>query len=480
MYYGRKKGIIITVIVVVVILLLGIGGAGAYLFTDLFKTNETLFWKYIGNAFENVQIQENMQMEEIAKLKMQSPYIINGELTAQTESQESNVDDILRNSKITINSEIDKTTNYAYTNLNLECASTSIFDVNYVHDDDIYALKSDEIATAYIGIRNDNLSELMQKLSEANIEINTDIDKIPSVDIYSLLDISEEEKSNIIDTYVSVIKENISKENYSKQTGAVIAINGVSYNSTSYRVDLSSAEISNIVINILNTLKTDSTTLNLMATKAKELNLDEEYTTISGLNETIDNLIKEASTIEFKDTSFVVYAYNGEAIATEIIEKNNVKATIYTTNIDNQQKINIILENLGSEEEFNIITAEIVIENKSTTSTQSITINVDDTEYYLNIENIGSATQKNLNTNIEIGVTSEELTGNIQYTQTTEFVSSLENIENLDNTNCAILNDYSTENLNTLIPALEQQILIVTLNKAQMLGLINIPVTVEE
>ena len=48
---------------------------------------------------------------------------------------------------------------------------------------------------------------------------------------------------------------------------------------------------------------------------------------------------------------------------------------------------------------------------------------------------------------------------------------TIDNGEQLDNTNCAILNDYPTDDLNNLIQALMQQIIVVYANKAQTLGM---------
>lgn len=474
MYYGRKKGIIIAIVVVVLVLLLGIGGTCLYMFTDLFRSSETLFWKYAGKMAENLELKENIQLGEIAKLEEQSPYVINGELTAGIEGNDTEIiNNALKQSKVTVTRSVDKLSNYEYNNLKIEYAGNSIFDMNYVNSNDIYALKSDEIVTAYIGVRNENLKVLAQKLQIPDIKFIPD--KIKAADYSNLIEISEEEKQNLLNTYVPVIQQNISKEKYSKQTEAVIEKDGVSYNTTSYRVDLTSIDISNIVTQILNTLKTDAVTLNLIASKAQILELNEDYTTTDGIVSSIDDMINDISNVEFKDTSFVVYAYNGEAIATEIINPNEQKTIIYTTIQGDTQKINIEIENLGSSQNFDIANIEVTMKNTSTMSTIGASIKVDETEAYINIENVGSATQKSLDTNVEFGLTYNGTSAEVYYNQTMEFVDELEDMEELDNTNCAILNDYSTEQINTLIAAIANQIVTVYNEKAQMLGIISAP-----
>lgn len=464
MYYGRKKGIIIAIIVVAIILVVGIGGTCLYMFTDLFKSNEKLFWKYMSREVENLELTPNMQMEEIQKKKEQTPYITNGKVEFSSNNDEINNN--LQKIKLTSEGKTDKTNNYAYSENKLEYSNSTIFNLKYVHDEDIYALKSDEIVNAYVGVRNKNLNVLMQKLG---ITLAFDIpDEITPIDYSDIYNLTEEEEKHIKETYSNVVMQNITKDCYSRQTEAVVEKDGISYTTTSYRLDLSSDLISNIALNILNTLKTDSVTLNLIASKASELGI-EEYTTVDGVIEGIDNIIDNLENINFIDTSFVVYAYKGETIATEVLLKNTSKITIY---IDNSIKIKY--ENFEEDAEFNVMNIEITTKNTVAQSSLNIKANVDDeTEVTLDISNTGSAVDGTLDTNITLAVMQNGETYEMTYTGTTEFVNELENIEELNETNCAILNDYSQQDLNTLMQALMNQIITVFNQKAQMIGISN-------
>ena len=471
MYYGRKKGIIIAIVVVAIILVLGVAGTCVYMFTDLFKSNQDLFWKYMSKVAEDTQIPENTQISEIAKLQEQSPYVVNGELTASYDGENSNISDAMQKAKVTVDSEIDKVNDYVYSNLKIDYANSSIFDVKYVQDDDIYALKSDEIVSAYVGVRNKNLKVLAQKLLGSGVDTSAIPDMVEATSITNLLDISEEEKANIVNTYATIIKDSIAKDNYSKQTEAVIEKDGVQYNTTSYRVDLSQDEVSSLIVKVLETLKTDNMTLNMISTKMQEMGIAEDEASITNITDQIDNLIDDVTETEFTDTAFVVYAYKGQAIATEVILRNTAKVTLYTTNLNNQQKMTAKIENLSDTDDYKVITVDVSMQTTTTTSTVTIKVNCDGQEGYLNIQNTGSATQRSLNTDVELSATINDETVTLNYSQTMDFVASLENVEQLDNTNCAILNDYSTDDLNTLMQALMQQIIVVYTNKVQTLGM---------
>lgn len=464
MYYGRKKWITIA-IVAVVLVIIAIIGAIVVMNTDLFKSDKTLFWKYVGKEFES-GIPQSTQLQDIEKMKEQSPYTIKGEVTATSTDEELN--NTLAKIKLNIESETDKVNNYTHTNTKIGYANATIFNLDYANVDDIYALKSDEIVTVYLGIKNENLKVLFQKLGV------TDTSSIPNkIEIKNyneILKISDEEKAHINETYTNIIVNNIPEDSYSKQTESVIEKDGVSYNTTSYRLDLAGTEISNILVNVLNTLKTDSITLNLITTKAKMLELNDEYTTVDGINSAIDDMIEEIQNTEFTDTSFVVYSYKGETIATEILFRNEQKMTIY----NEQGNIKVVVEDLTGNSEYGVISMNVAYAITSTHSNINIKLAAGEKDTIeLDITNTGSATQGNLQTLYDFTVTDEnDKATSIAYNQTLEFVSEIENKEVLDETNCAILNDYSQEQLSSLMQALVNQIVLVYNQKAQMLGII--------
>ena len=306
---------------------------------------------------------------------------------------------------------------------------------------------------------------LLQKLG---VEEITDFpDEITPTNYADLFKFSEEELNHIKQTYMPVIENGITEDSYSKQTEAVIEKDGVSYNTTSYRLDLTGMQISDILVNMLNTLKTDSITLNLVATKAKILGAGD--ITVEEVNNAIDDVINRIGELQFEDVSFVVYSYKGETIATEILVKNKQKMTIYN---NNNQNVKITIEDLTTEAEYDVINIETSAQATTTQSSIIMKIAIDDNALIeLNITNEGSAAQESLNTNVSLAFTSEGETTEFVYNQTMEFVSEIENMQKLDGTNCAILNDYSQEDLISLLQAIMNQISVVYNQKAQIIGI---------
>ena len=456
MYYGRKKGIIIGAVIAVVVILLTIISIVVVLKTDLFKSSKTLFWKYTSIQLESFEQTPNMQLQEIEKLKLQSPYILQGELTLDEDSEDTST---LPNIKLIVNAENDKTNEYSHIKSKIEYENNTMFDLDYVKNDNIYALKSDEIINGYLGIKNENLKVLFQKLG---VQDTSSIPDEIAINNYSeIFKFSKEELEHIKETYKNVIENAITSESYSRQTGAILEKNGTSYKTTSYRLDLTSDQIVSIVQNILNTLKTDSITLNLIVEKAKLLGMTDEEITIEDLTTAIDEAISEISQEQFQDISFVVYNYKGKTIQAEVIAKNVSKTTICT------QKGNtkIAYQNY---EEGNNITIEITSNLTTTQSNIETKIDIDnETQVNISIMNNGSASQKSLNTTCEIAVVNGENEVKATYNQTIEFVDELEETVTLDETNCVILNDYSKEDVTGLLEAIEERIVQVMNEKIQ-------------
>lgn len=463
MYYGRKKWITIAIVAVVVVIL-AVVATVVILNTDLFKSDKILFWKYIGQNLNNKQLQ-NAQLEDIEKMKEQSPYTITGELLASSTDEELN--NTLGKTILSIEGQTDKVNDYSHTNAKVQYADATIFNLDYTKSDDIYALKSDEIVTVYLGIRNENLKVLFQKLG---LEDTSAIpDTITPVNLLELFKFSDEEIQHINETYTNIIVNSISEDSYSKQTEAVIEKDGVSYNTTSYRLDLTAVQISEIFVNVLNALKTDSITLNMLSTKLRTAGISEEYTTIEEINNMIDDIISEVQQTEFTDTSFVVYSYKGEKIATEILIRNEQKITIY----NGETNTKIIAEDLTGSAQYKVLSIDLTYQTASTQSNINIKISADNEDLLLlNLNNTGSAAHGILQTSCSITTYSNEgETLDLLYNQTLEFVSELEDMEKLDETNCAILNDYSQEQLASLTQAIINQIVTVYNQKAQMLGI---------
>lgn len=469
---GKKK-IIIIMIIILLILILAIGGIFAYLTTDLFKPSQTLFFKYIGQTLDDLEYVENTQLSEIENLKEEMPYTVTGNLNF--EAGETNTDinaNILSKMSLNLETKVNRAEEKTYTKANLTHNNQNIFTIEYANSNNIYALKSDEIATAFLGIENENLKVLAQKLGILDTSIIPD--SIEAIDINEILKITEEEKAHIIDTYLSVLVQNISKDKYSKEKDLTVMKENVTYTTTGYRLSLSSEELKQIEIALLQNLKEDSITLNLITTKAKLLGLDENYTQINNLTTIIDEQIEtinSENSMASEGIDIIVYVDNQEVISTDIIFRNQIKYTIYGETQENSSKRYLLIENLSAESEYNKIELQQIETRSNIESTNNILINIDNNigiDVYLS--NVGAASEKSLNTTCEISINQGDLTSIISYEQEMNFEEEINDIIELSRSNCGVLNDYTTEQLQVLIQSIFQRIQTILTQKKQVIN----------
>ncbi len=472
MYYGKKKGIIIAIVIIILLIVIAVGGVMLYLFTDLFKSNQTLFLKYIDQTIQGMKYETNDQTKDIIEAQKENPYQIKGTLNFDYDGSENKQAEILKQIKVELETNANGQEEKTYTKASVLYQNQNLFNLEYANSNNIYALKSDEIVTAFIGVRNENLKVLAQKLG---MQDNSNIpDSITPIDYEDLLNISEEEKQHISDTYLPVIVNNIEKSKYSKQSNIPITKEGVEYNTTAYRLDLTSEDIANISVKLLETLKQDSITLNFIATKAKILNLPEEYTQVNNLTKQIDEQIKKIEDSEKSPengVSIVVYEEKGQTVLTEIIIKNNVKFTLYASNTNQKNSIYVMAENLSTSNDYNTVEMQVTQTKTAKQTNTEILVNKDnDKGLEIYLTNEGLSSDEKVTTTCEINYNDGNDKYIANYEQEINFNEENE-IISLDNTNCAILNDYPTDQLSMLIVLIAQQTQNVMNQKMQQLGI---------
>lgn len=475
MYNSRKK-IIITIVVIFLIIILAIAGLLVYITTDIFKSNQVLFYKYMAQTFENIKYVENTQLSEIENLKKQKPYTIEGTLSFDAGEENTDINaNMLSRMNLNIESKVNKPEEKAYTKVNLAHNNEDLFRVEYANSNNIYALKSDEIVSNFLGIENENLKVLAQKLGISDTSMIPN--SIEPININEILSITEEEKDHITETYLLALSQNINKENFSKEKNIAVTKENVTYNATGYRLNLNEEELKQIQIALLQTLKEDSITLNILTTKAKLLGLNEEYTQVNNLTKIIEkriNTINSQNYIQDAGISIIVYVDKQEVILSEIIFKNEVKYTFYGSLGQNTRKNYLLIENLNTTSEYNKVEIELNETKDNIESTYNLLINIDDNigiDVYVN--NKGLANENNLITTCNININEGELTTSINYEQEMNFEEELDIIE-LSRSNCGVLNDYTTEQLQQIIQAVGERTLQVIYNKLQLVGANNI------
>ena len=479
---ARKKRITIITIAIVLVIAIIIGIlAFLYIKTDAFKSNETLFAKYLVQNFDIIEVWEKSKNTDIENLLNTNKYTsqIEGKIEytenkgTSNEKQSSSVNNV----GIKITSNIDKSNNYNYSDISIGTENEKLVGLEYLNEDDKYGIRLKDIQQ-FVSIKKDDET---QESELKNIEKLTE-----NIDVQSIIKFSDEEKQTLKNTYLEIIKNNVSKEKYHKQSNSLITVNNKDMQTNAYYIEFTVEECNNLYIKILEQIAKDEIILSkvdLIEKQIKEIDEDYDGNLRENFVKSIKDKIKE---IEDKNigndkVKITVYEKNMKTVRTSI-EKNNDKTIIDlydsssikidTVKIDettDEQYIKIESKNDGTN--LNVLVEYAKIQDNNTKNT--VQFNYGQT--FLNNE---------LNKNIELGISNEKNEAIIKISDDTNFVQEFENeitlekdnvdLDELDEEQSNAINGILTENVQSQLSNL---LAVVNLNDyvsmLQNLGLMN-------
>lgn len=176
---NQKKKMPLIIIIIVLVILVLIGGA-VYLFTDLFKSDKQLFYKYLLDKNEMLSILDGFELKQntnsyTANTNVISIYEYDNRIEKLENDQiiknlQENIKsfEYLNGLKGLVESRVDKQNKKQYHNIKLNKDDNQVMQLDIVRNEDKYALRAEEILKAYIGIENNNIKELASKLEVPN------------------------------------------------------------------------------------------------------------------------------------------------------------------------------------------------------------------------------------------------------------------------------------------------------------------------
>lgn len=459
----RKKriAIIVTAIILVVLIIIGIL---IFLFakTDIFKSNETLFAKYL---MQNIDVIEILKYED--KLDIKSK-LNNNKYESKIEGKVQYTEDIgtsneNKNSDINkvglkIDSKIDKQNNYNYKNISLETQEEQLVKFEYLKQDEIYGIRLNGIQQ-FVSTENDSQNNEVSKiLKQFNIENLEEI--IEKIDISSIFNFTIQEKETIINTYIGIIQANVSKDRYYKQSKSLITINNQDVQTNAYYIKFTIEEYNNLYIKILERIESDEIILSkidLIESQIKEYintqqNLSFREIFINAINNKIDEI--QSNNIGNEEVKVTVYESNQKTVRTSI-EKTTSKIVL---DFYNNSAIKIDYVELGNDvnEQF------IKIEKNNNVTQQNIIVEyekIQDNEISNNIKlNYQHSFENNqITKNIELGLSNEKCEIILTLDNDISLVEEFKNEITLENDNVK-LNGLSEERLEVINRILSENI----------------------
>ena len=282
----KNKGLPITIVILLIIILLLVGGiAYLYFFTDMFKSNKQLFFKYTSQIVQSENGFIDNQLVQYFQKKNSTSYENNGEITFEVAIP--NIEDDLElanNFNITFTGKEDPTNSKSEKEISLNYSDSVKFPLTYRKTNTITGIQTQYIGSSFVSVRND---EELSGLEDIN-----NLLKLQN------LEFSNEEVRNLKTTYFDNILNTLDDSKFSTLTEG---------NLTGYRLTLTGEELKNTLVQILNALKADTNTTHKLNEILQGVGINSEID-----EDSIDDLIESINDSEWnQDIEMTVYASGG-------------------------------------------------------------------------------------------------------------------------------------------------------------------------
>ena len=438
----RNSIIIMTILIILILVLFVI----LYFCTDLLKTNKQLFFKYATQLIETEGGKSGGNLQAFYNKKQEKPYENEGkfDFTIDLGEETNEQIDIANNFVINFSGKNDKTNKKVEQNIELRYSDDVSWPLIYRQDGDVYGIQTDKVSSQYVAVENNNLKEFAEKIGIS--DTSSIPDKIEFTKEMANIGFTPEDLKEIKERYVSVLESQLREDQFQNQKNED--------GSTSYILTMTNEELKNLLIAILNELKTDEVVLS----KVNDilLNLDPESEDNIIETEDIEATIQNLQEVETEEgqIQLVVTKKDASLISMEFKQNDN---SIQLTKNDQGDNVNYT----------------ITVNVKFDTGISAIDkIGV---KIYFSVGYSGLNELNNVKENYELGIEAltndEEQAGKYtyQFENTVNFVDSVD-IESLNEENAMILNNYESEQIQNFIGQLTQRIVDVNTEQMQSIG----------
>lgn len=434
----NKKALI--VIIVLLIILAVCGGAFAYVYfaTDLLKSNSQMFSKY--GTMLDMELY-NFFYDENIKTYYTNKSANNYENTGVLRVKSGGNTDFNTDLNLTFKGATDVDNDNFEQEITINYSDSEKFAFKLVKNNQMIALGSDEVANKYVGIKNENLDELSNKLGideEMKVPNNIKLDK-SSITVQNI--------KSLVTKYIGKLAGQLSESNFTKN------------NNTSYTLTIEKDNLKNIMIYCLNEAKNDSEIIEMLGMS------DDISTYQDNIDQEIDNLNEQ----DFSNTSIKITLTSTENGVEADVEVNTDEDNVGFSVILERGK-NITIKQTGSfdtadtTEIPNDIEYTISKEKSASKSKYTITSSEENYSFEIGFE-LDSISDNGATEKVYVSYDVNDVQFNVEYNNAITFKDVT--VTELNDDNSVALNDYSQEELSSLWQQLLVQVITVNSQKIQ-------------
>lgn len=450
----------ILIIVIILIVILGFGGATfAYLFmaTDIFKSNKELFAKYMSQNIEDFESLGNLKTIQTYKnLSNQDKYESKTEVK-MTYSEGGEVSNPVNNLSANLNVQKDKENEYFYADGQILFDEEEYLESEIIKDNKLYGIRFSDVAKQFVSIKNDeNIEDIANEIGIDSSVLEKIIDIIDGTTKISEEIISQDDAKTLKEKYSNMITKTISEGTFSKQRNAMITYNNNKIKTNSYTVSLTSTQVEQLLVEILNNIKEESVIVKNIKNESFE--------------EQIDELVKVLTDEkELPAIKITVFEENKSTIRT-VVEIGGDKIIIENTKGEEERTSKIQFTKIVSEKtnKYDIELTKKTMENNEDIS---IKVNVEDGDesYTVSLSSEMQLTDEGIETNILVGYKKDILSIKAELYNGVDYTNDFEERQTLLESNNLVLSDMEQEKRKMLIDILKENVPIKTETRLELL-----------
>lgn len=455
----KKRKIIIISIVIVLLIIAGTIGF-LYAKTDLFKSNKILFYKYLAKT-QIVEDEAVKVYKQATQNKANNNYSSTGTVTCSMKKNDNatNISDIQQLFTIYYNALENRALNQYYSDYKLSVNNQDVITLRTLKDENTYALKADNVVTNYLAVENRDLKSFFAKLGVTD---TTQIpDSIPQKGITTEATTIDPGLINNIKTkYLPIINNKLTEDKFTKTANED--------KTTTITLALTEQETVEIIKELLETLKDDDATINLIIQEASnkgygsDLNADSFKTSLQETIDKITNNITNNTYSSAGDFLKVLVTENGKNTTALEVQITKAASGIMGTETENVQadyKIDlseknrtILYANNGQDENYKAVITFGYETNKFEANIDVSSIDTNNVETPLGKlqYQILDYNSTNIKQNITLEMIESSYKIQVDLNDVTELKSDIQ-IEKITNQNAIKLNNLTAQQLQDLM-----------------------------
>ena len=443
----KNKKALIIVIIIIAILCIG-GGIFAYLFiaTDTFRSDKELFAKYISQNTEKLQmLVDSHTIKTYKNLQTEDKYESNTNIK-MTYSEGGEVSNPINNLAAKLETQKDADSKYFYTDGQILFNDEEYLESEIIKDKEIYGIRFSDVARQFVSVKDDdNLEKVASDIGTDTATLQRLIDIIDGTQDIADEVINQDDRENLKEKYTNMVIETIFNGTFSSNRNCMITYNNNTVKVKAYTVALSSEQVENLIIQILNSLKTETAITKNIENTSFEEKIDEEIRVISEE--------KEVPAIKI-----TVYEQKSKTIRT-VAETGEYKIVLENSEENGQLKSNILVNKVTADQtdEYDI---EFTKEKSENEEVVDILVEAKKGEenYTLSFQTKFNLTDEDINLDVIASYKKDIVTISAKFNNTVVLNHDFDKKVNLEETNNVVLNDTDDERRKNIIEALKSNV----------------------